>query len=136
MGLTWTEYLSVGNAMIDSDHKNLIVVINGMEHAIVGRDHAALSKAFELFATYMHIHLRNEAKIAEAINFPLAQNKLEHRQLKHLIEYLEPKDGIWNDELVDKYSSFLSDWMLDHIIKNDMQMKSVLQTYPYDLKPD
>lgn len=136
MGLTWTEYLSVGNAMLDSDHKNLIVVINRMEHAIAGRDHAALSKAFELFATYMHIHLRNEAKIAEAINFPLAQNKLEHRQLMHLIKYLEPKDGVCNDELVNKYSGFLSDWMLNHIMEKDMKMKPLLQTYPYDFKLD
>lgn len=136
MGLTWTEYLSVGNALIDSDHMNLIVVINSMEHAIAKRDHAALAKAFEVFAASMHAHLRNEEKIAEAVNFPLAQNKLEHRQLMHLIEYLEPKDGIWNDELINKYSGFLSDWMLDHITKNDMQMKPVLQTYPYNLKPD
>lgn len=136
MGLNWAEHLSVGNEMIDSDHKNLIVLINSMEHAIERRDHAALSKAFELFAAYMHIHLRNEEKIAEAVKFPFTQNKQEARQLIHLIKYLEPKNGIWADDLVNKYSGFLSDWLLDHIIKKDMQMKPVLKTYPYDFKPD
>lgn len=136
MGLVWAEHLSVGNNLIDSEHKNLIVVVNSMEQAIGTKDHAALSKAFELFATYMHIHLKNEEKIAVAINFPLIQIKLERMQLIHLIKYLEPKNAIWSKDLVDKYSVFLRDWMLDHIIRKDMQMKLVLKTYPYDFKPD
>lgn len=139
MKLTWAQYLSVGNALIDSDHKNLIIMINNIELAIGRRDHAGLSKAIEKFATYMHIHLRNEEQIAEAINFPLAQNKLEHQQLmyeiRNMLENQDPRNGTWPDNLVKKYSCFLNGWMLDHIIKKDMQMKPVLRNYPYDFKP-
>lgn len=139
MGLTWAEYLSVGNVMIDSDHKNLIIMINNIEHAIGRRDTAEMLKAIGSFATYMHIHLRNEEQIAEAVNFPLAQNNLEHQQLMYeirsMLENLDPKNGTWPDNLVKKYSCFLNDWMMDHIIKKDMQMKPVLQNHPYDFKP-
>ena len=31
---------------------------------------------------------------------------------------------------------FLSEWMVEHILQEDMLMKPVLQTYPYDFKPD
>lgn len=140
MGLTWAEYLSVGNAMIDSDHKRLIMMINNIEHAIGRRDAAEMLKAIGSFATYIHIHLSNEGQIAEAVNFPLAQNKLEYQQLTYeirsMLENLDPKNGTWPDNLVKKYLCLLNDWMMDHIIKKDMQMKPVLQNYPYDFKLD
>ena len=139
MGLIWAEHLSVGNGLIDSDHKNLIVVVNSMEQAIGLRDRAALSKAFVLLDTYITIHFRNEEKIAHAINFPFTQNKFEHRQLMHemryMVERLESNVGHWPDSLLERYSHFLSNWMIDHIIKTDMKMKPALQAYPYDFRP-
>jgi hemerythrin len=139
MALIWTEHLSVGNGLIDSDHKNLIVVVNSMEQAIGRRDRAAVSKSFVLLDTYIAIHCRNEEKIAEAINFPFTQSKFEHRQLMHemryMVEKLESNVGLWPDSLLERYSNFLSSWMTDHIIKTDMKMKPALQAYPYDFRP-
>lgn len=139
MGLYWADYLSVGNEMIDSDHKNLITVINRVEGAILARDRAEVCKAFELLDTFMGIHSKNEEKIAEAVNFPFAKNKLEHRQLmfemKYMIKELESTFHIWPDELVQTYTRFLNRWVTDHIIKTDMQMKPALLAFPYDFKP-
>ena len=140
MGLDWAEHLSVGNELIDAEHKNLIVAVNSIEHAIATRNRIALSRAFDLLDTYLHIHFRNEERIAAAIKFPFSKNRLEHQHLLKEMRYmraeLDTKDGIWRDELVDKYSRFLSGWMAEHIIKEDMLMKRELQTYPYDFKPD
>lgn len=140
MGISWAEHLSVGNETIDSDHKNLIVVVNRVQHAIATGDHAALSESFELLETYMIIHFKNEERIAEAVNFPFAHNKMEHLQLinelNSMRNILESINGKWPDHMVKMYSHYLSDWMLNHIIKEDMQLKPVLQTYPYDFKPD
>jgi len=139
MGLAWAEHLSVGNAIIDSEHQNLIVAINSVEQAIEARDCDALSRAFDLLDTCMHMHFRNEEIIAAAVNFQFAQNKLEHRHLlkemRYMREELETMNGVWPDYLAKKYSRFLSGWMTDHIIKEDMQLKPVLQCYPYDFKP-
>lgn len=139
MGLKWSEYLSVGNAMIDSDHKNLLVVINRLEDAIRARDRESLTKAFELLETYMHIHTQNEEKIAEAVNYPFAQDKLAQLQMmdemKYMINKLESIFGAWPDNIQEMYSRFLADWMNDHILKTNKQMKPVLQAYPYDFIP-
>lgn len=140
MGLNWDSHLSVGNAMIDDEHKNLIVAVNSVEHAIGTRDYVALAKAFDLLDTYMHIHFRNEEKIAQAVNFPFSQNQMEHRyllkEMRYMREQLDARNGIWSEEMVKKYSRFLGGWMTDHIIKEDMQLKPVLEKYPYDFKPD
>lgn len=139
MELTWVDHLSVGNGLIDSDHKNLIVVVNSLKQAINTRDRAALSKSFELLDTYIAIHFRNEERIAEAINYPFAQNKLEQKQLMYemrfMIRELELNMSHWPDSLLDRYSCFLSNWMTDHIVKTDMKMKSALQVYPYNYSP-
>ena len=140
MRLAWADNLSVGNALIDAEHQNLIVAVNSVEHLLGTRDRVALSKAMDLLDTYMRIHFRNEEKIAEAVNFPFAKNKQEHQQLlkdmRALREELEANNGNWSDDLVSKYCGFLSSWMTDHIVKEDMKLKPMLETYPYDFKPD
>lgn len=139
MALAWAEHLSVGNAMIDSEHRDLIIAVNNVEHAIEAGDRDALSKSFDLLESCMQNHFRNEERIAAAVNFPFAQNKLEHRHLlkemRYMREELETLHGIWPEYLVRKYSRFLSGWMTDHIVKEDMQLKPVLESHPYDFKP-
>lgn len=139
MGLIWAEHLSVGNGLIDSDHRNLIVVVNSLEQAIGTRDRTAVSNSYQLLDTYMVIHFRNEEKIAEAIKYPFARNRFEHQQLMHEMRYrieeLCSNVGHWPDGLLSRYSNFLSCWMTDHIIKTDMKMKPALQAYPYEFKP-
>jgi len=139
MGLSWNERLSVGNEIIDSDHKNLIVVINRLADAIKLRDRAALHMAFELLDSYMTIHFENERKIAKAISFPFDKNISDQQQLlheiRHMVKELETMDCYWPEHLLDRYTLFLNNWMDNHIIKTDMQMKPALQAYPYDFKP-
>jgi len=140
MGLSWSEYLSVGNKIIDSDHQNLILVVNRLVDAIRSRDRNALSSAFKLLDTYMSVHFRNEEKIAEAVNFPFEKSRVDHRQLIHemrcMVNELESMGGYWPDHLLQKYSHFLCDWLVEHIIKVDMKMKPALQAYPYEFRPD
>lgn len=139
MGLKWANHLSVGNALIDSDHRNLIVVINRVEDAIRTADRAALALDFDLLEAYMNIHTQNEERIAEAINYPYVQDKVVLQQLldemRHMIKELESAYGAWPDKLLNMYSRFLAGWMTDHIINTNMQMKHALQAHPYDFIP-
>ena len=136
----WTDDLSVGNASIDADHKKLIVMVNGLETMIKARDSFALPQALEQLEHHLYMHFLNEEKIAQAVNFPFDQNKLEHqyvlKEFQHMKGELIAKNGIWSDGAAEHYSHFLSDWITDHVVKEDMLMKPVLQTYPYDFKPD
>ncbi len=139
MELAWEEQWSVGNAMIDSEHQDLIVVVNSVEHAIRARDSLALSQAFRLLEDRIRVHFINEEKIAQAVNFPFTNNKLEHyyilKLLQHMRDELEAKNGILSEVETEHFSHFLSDLITEHILKEDMLMKPVLQTYPYDFKP-
>jgi len=141
MELAWAEELSVGNALIDSEHKNLIVMINNVERAIRARDRSALLQAFEQLKHCLCAHFANEEKIAQAIQFSFINNKLEHiyflktlHSIKHAVVSMPAKDGVLAEDVADYYED-LSNWLTNHIIQEDMLMKPVLQTYPYDFKP-
>jgi len=139
MGLAWTEHLSVGNAIIDSDHRKLIAMVNGAEYMIKKRDCLALPQAFDQIEHYLRVHFEHEEMIARALSFPFSQNHLEREALlnsfNRMRNLIVGQDGVWNEDAVEQYSEVLSDWITDHVLMEDMLMKSVLQTYPYDFKP-
>ncbi len=139
MKLAWAEYLSVGNDLIDGDHKKLIVAVNNVAQAIEARDRAALSKAYKLLNVLMSLHFINEEKIAKAVNIHFEENNLHHLQLmdeiKYMILKLDNLQSFWSDNVVKMYSRFLSDWIIEHIVEDDMKMKPVLENYPYDMIP-
>lgn len=139
MALIWTKRLSVGNATLDSEHKNLIGMINGIEYAIKTRDNAALLRAFKLLRDCAHVHFANEERFAQAIGFPFAQHKLEHqhlqKELQHTGDELDTRNGTWFEYAMEHYPQFLREWLVGHITKEDMLMKPTLQNHPYDFKP-
>lgn len=139
MELAWTERLSVGNAMIDSEHKILLDMINGVEQAIRRRDSVALPQAFKRLGDCVRIHFANEEALAREIGFPFAHNKLEHqyvlKEFQQMKDELLARNGMWSESAAEHYSYFLSEWMVEHILKEDMLMKPLLQTHPYDFKP-
>lgn len=139
MGLAWTEHLSVGNAIIDSDHKKLIAMFNGAEYMIKKRDGFALAEAFDQIEHWLRIHFANEEMIAQAVKFPFTKNNPKHEHALKAIcrmrDAIAGWDGVWDGNAAEQYSEFLSDWLAHHVIMEDMLMKSALQIYPYDFKP-
>jgi len=131
---------SVGNEMIDSEHRNLLKMIHDVESAIRAGNSSTLPQSFKLLEDCVAAHFTDEEKIAQAIGFDFTQNKLEHQyvqnELRHMVEDLVAKNGAWSESVAAHYSFFLSEWMVEHILQEDMLMKPVLQTYPYDFKPD
>ena len=142
MALVWSEELSVGNAMIDSEHKNLIGMVNNLERVIRARDGFAMPQAFDQLEEYLCAHFANEEKMAQAINFPFTQNEREHKYvlkslhlIRNAVTAMAAKNGIWAEDAADHYPEFLNDWLTNHVTKEDMLMKPMLQTYPYDFSP-
>ena len=138
--LAWTSEFSVGNAVIDAEHKNLISMVNDITHAIRARDCAALVQAFEMLESWLHIHFKNEEQIALATKFDFSNHKAKQqyglKELQHMRDELVGKDGVWSDGTVEHFTRSLKYWMIDkHILELDMQMKPVLQGYPYDFMP-
>ncbi|WP_212785384.1 bacteriohemerythrin [Ferrigenium kumadai] len=136
MTLTWTEQLSVGNAIIDSEHRNLIGLINSVEHALRSGNEHALSHAFKLLTDCVRLHFMNEEKIAQAAELPFEQHKQSHQYLQKELQYirdeLEAKSGMWSEGAVEHFTRTLGNWMMDHLSGEDKLLKPALLTLPSD----
>lgn len=139
MKISWADQLSVGNALIDSDHKNLIGVVNRMDDAIKNGSRVDLLVAFELLESSMQIHTENEERIAEAIGYRFIQDKLAQEQsmdeIRYMIHKLVTRFKGWPTNLQQMYSSYLAQWINEHITKINMPMKRALQAFPYESIP-
>ena len=140
MELAWTKQLSVGNAVIDSEHKYLIGIVNSARRAIMARDSFMLSQEFERLENWLCVHFANEEKIARVVNFDFSEHKLGQqyslKELQRLRDEWAANDGTWCESEVERYSNSLADWMIDgHIIKSNMLMKPALQAYAYTFWP-
>ena len=141
MDIVWTEQLSIGNAVIDSDHRNLIEITNHIVHAIRTRNYHALVELFGIFGHKLCVHFANEEKLAQAVNFDFTEHKLaQHYELKKL-QFLRgeliAENCLWTDSQLVHFSRFLKNWMVEeHIIGSGMRMKPVLQEYNYSFWPN
>lgn len=138
--LAWQKKLSVGNAVIDSEHRNLIGIIDNIESLIDAKDGHALSQAFAQLEQWLCIHFANENHIAQSVNYDFTQHKLAQQNLlkeaQHLKEGVATKDGSWPEGEIKHYSGYLKRQLVEHITNADMRMKSALQHLPYDFLPE
>jgi len=132
MGLVWREQLSVGNNMIDSDRKHLIVIINQVEDAMAAHNGKQLATTLEELSQYSLMHFAREEKIASAAGY--TQVPLLHQSHEMLFKRLDAVRGEidamgneWSPEAAQRFTLFLRNWLVDHVIKEDLLMKPVLQ---------
>ena len=139
MSWAWGNSMSVGNESIDSEHKSLFIMLNGIENTIKSKDSDALLQALQVFAESTRKHFENEENIARAINFPFEEHKQEHEyvlnEMQIMWDELASHEDRWSESVIEHYYEFLTEWTMAHIRGDDMQMKEVLKDYPYDFTP-
>lgn len=136
MAIRWTEDLSVGNDVLDSDHIKLMELINDIAKA---RDSFTFLRAFKLFKACIGSHHINEEQYALALKFSFGLHKVAHQNISVKIELigqeLEQNSAAAVFE-AESCAQFLRGWLIKHITEEDMQMKPLLQTYTYGFKID
>ncbi len=136
MVLVWSNELSVGNAVIDSEHRNLIVMVNGLEAAIRAKDGSSLSQELEQIEYWLCAHFKNEKRIASAVGFDVARIESLHRSLleefQRMKNRLDALNGTWSDRVAKQWYRHLCEWITGHVVEKDMLMKPVLESHEYN----
>ena len=129
--------MSVGNATLDSDHKKLFELTVDIDSLYKARDTAAMSHMLKRLNACMDHHFLNELLFAHALNIPFEQHQIDHQNISTAIILTRReagKDDATATYAIKHYAQFLRKWLTKHITDEDMQMKQVLQTRPYDFK--
>lgn len=139
MELVWYDKMSVGNETIDSEHKQILALINEVERVIRTKDSLLVSQVLQNLEDTTRAHFKNEEKIADAIHFPFDEHHLEHQYILEEFENIKTEllanPERWSESIAEHYFMFLSTWATEHILEDDMKMKPILEMYPYDYMP-
>ena len=113
-------------------------MVNNIELILKAKDISVLSQEFEQLEIWLCTHFDNEERIALAVGFDFAKNKLEHQNLlqkfHRMRDELKAMNGMWSDKVAKQHFQFLCDCITDHVIEEDMLMKPVLQTREYSFR--
>lgn len=131
MSLQWREQLSVANDLIDSDHKYLIDVINEAGQCLSSRQSVKLTAALDTLARYSKVHFAREELLAKAVGYPeAAQLQASHEALLTQLDATRRELGdTWSDVVAEQFSTLLRNWLITHVIKEDLLMKPYFQKH-------
>lgn len=131
MALEWREQLSVGNDLIDADHKYLIGIINLAEQGLKSHNRGMLTGAFDNLERYSIMHFSREEAIATAAGYPTAEHlHTSHEALVTALAKVKEEIGdVWEASAALHFSAFLRTWLIDHVIKEDLLMKPFLKKF-------
>lgn len=122
--IQWDASFEIGDDLIDSQHKELVKIINTLSVAIDNNDDTGMIKAiFEQLYLYTKYHFSSETRYFDRLN--TTDRQLHMLQHKHFIEQLalmQMSDENIYPELLD----FLSDWIIHHINGEDKKFSTFL----------
>ena len=94
MSLVWREQLSVGNNVIDTDHRYLIDIINRVEQSLGAGDRRDLSVALDSLSKYTQEHFAREEKIAHVAGYEQVPDlSHSHEALIKQLDEIRRKSG-------------------------------------------
>ena len=120
--------MSVGDAVIDEDHQHLIDLVNKYEAAVEHKSPQALAMAFDGLVRYAQTHFEREEKIMEAVHFPDRRTHADHhKDLLSRMEAFHKELEVHRRFDLKKTTTFLHDWLIDHVLNEDMRLKPYLK---------
>lgn len=122
----WNEELSVGNAMIDSHHKELIFAFNDLSDAIEKENGSSeIKKLLTFLKFYAEWHFGHEESCAAKHKCAIAhQNQQAHEKFLSIFSDLQTqyRESGANEAIARQAHDQLADWLVSHILKIDTQI--------------
>ncbi len=127
--IIWNNNYSVGNELMDNQHKQIIKMINALvdNYDSLNASSDQLHDLFNNMTDYFRVHFKDEEKLLEVINFP---DWKTHKKL-HL-DYIDKTVDLnfdlmlKKDDISNTMMQFLIHWWKNHILIDDMKYKELL----------
>lgn len=126
----WTDKLSIGHELIDSQHKRLLDLVNDVAEAVDGvYDQEEVGKALRRLCDYTVEHFATEEDLMDMDAYAHYDTHLsEHMECTtKALEFLQAYSS---GEQVDMraFLQFVSRWICEHIQGVDMELGAFLNT--------
>jgi len=121
--LEWTDQLSVGVPLVDSQHKELIRICNGLISAVSKkRGDRVVRNVVRRLREYTVFHFTCEERLMEIVHYPKrGDHAEEHERLKRRVKryqrLLYEHENVTGEDVL----AFLKVWLLKHILSFDLE---------------
>ena len=124
----WSPNLSVGVTEIDSDHQELIALMNALDEEVEGAAaHATITMRLDALIARTEEHFRREEEIMRQEHYP----DVEHHARVHraLIEEIrELRQGhLAGTDIGPEVADFIKRWLISHIMESDKHLGGYLE---------
>ncbi|GEO79940.1 bacteriohemerythrin [Pararhodospirillum oryzae] len=131
--ITWSDKMSVGNATIDGDHRTLLDRLNALHDVVRGNTpRESMPTLFRDLIEYTEYHFATEERLMRLSRFPdMERHKAMHDGLARRLREFEARFQEAPDtfNLLEMFD-FVSDWLMRHILREDMKVGTHLKAMP------
>lgn len=127
--LEWTDKMSVGIETIDADHKKMLDLLNTLHMAVREKHPASAVRAvLQELIKYADYHFQAEEQLMRLARYPaFEEHKAKHDALRQQVLALDSSlDSMPENVMRVKTFDFLSEWLMRHILGDDMKYKEAL----------
>lgn len=127
--ITNVDKFSVGNPMVDADHRMLAEYINLLHEAVCSS--ALISEQVHLFAQLIERtkeHFQREEVLMQNMVYPdYAKHKAEHDMLLEEVQDLLVRFNVGSISLTDNLFSYLEEWLTFHEVTSDKKLAETIR---------
>lgn len=132
MAILWRKEMSVGNDLIDQDHRYLICLFNSIELILSEEGlHNELPFYFAQLLEYTRFHFGREEKIQLKSNYAgYLMHKERHQRIIERLNEVNQELQNGKKEIRDDLLALIREWIVDHLVKTDIEMGPHLRKFP------
>jgi hemerythrin len=121
--IEWNDSYSIGVKAMDDQHKKLVDIINQLHDAMkAGQASKEAPNILKELIEYTSFHFGAEENLIKKESYPDFQNhKKLHEDLVQQINKYQAEIATKSMTIGVKLSEFLKDWLLTHILDEDMK---------------
>ncbi len=122
--LEWSDDFSLNNETIDTQHKKVIGMINGLHDSInKGDGRNKIGDLIQEMIDYTSVHFREEENFMQEIGYPdLDRHKEIHNNLINRVQDINNRIKSGELNICWEVFLFLNDWWEVHILKTDKKI--------------
>ena len=129
--IVWCGLFKIVHPIIDEQHQKLVKIVNKFHNEMQKREKGILiPDTLNSLIKYAELHFDEEEKILQKKNFPeedLKKHSETHEVLVKDIFYLNERFSKGEYDPLIEVEKLLTDWLVMHILKEDMKFKYHLQ---------
>lgn len=132
MPILWRDEMSVGNDLIDQDHRYLLCLFNSVELILSSNElQDQLPFYFDQLLDYTKFHFDREEKIQLKSDYSgYYEHKKKHVEIVQRLEELNEELKSGKTDLEKDLLALVREWIVDHLIKVDKDLAPHLRQFP------